>query len=308
MNHLLLEIVSATEVAALAAYNYIGSGDKFMVDKVATKAMRNKLNQINFSAVVSVGEGLKDSKNEKLNAAEMGIYKGERLGANSDLRYAEYDIANDVVEGTTQVAQGGYEAMSVIAMAKYNCLMPVESFYMNKIAVGKEIAKHYKPKISIALEENIANIRKVLGKEKVTVCVLNRPRHEELIKKLRVCGCIIKLIQDCDVSGVISAALPNSGIDAFMGIGGSPEGVISAAAIKCLDGYFEGSIVTNDFKPTGEIYSAEELAKGDVIFAATGILNGSLLKGIRQKGKAMITDSILMESKTKSIKRIKSYH
>ena len=184
---------------------------------------------------------------------------------------------------------------------------------MDKIAVGKEVAEHFEPHLGEPLPWIIENISNVLKKEQVTVCLLDRPRHTDLTKQLRELGCRITFIQDCDVSGAIAAALPESGIDLFLGIGGAPEGVIAAAALKCLGGYFEGRLVEtgthgNEYHPKSEVYTHEQLAKGDVMFAATGITNGSLLKGVRLEGKGIITHSILMESDSKCFKRVESYY
>jgi fructose-1,6-bisphosphatase/sedoheptulose 1,7-bisphosphatase-like protein len=316
MKHLLLEIVETTEAAAIAASKYIGSGDKLKIDEVATNAMRDRLNNIDFVAEIAIGEGIKDES--------LGLYKGERVGGkwlrNDLIEQAEkiagcaaswdYDIAVDPVDGTTQTAKGGYEAMSVIAVGSKGCLLPTPAYYMNKIAVGKHICDHTAINLKMPIKDIIESIRQVLNKNQITVCILDRPRHNALATKIRDCGCLIKFIQDCDVSGAIAAALPDSGIDLFVGIGGAPEGVISAAALKCLGGYFEGQIVDNTtYQPVEDtIYSMEMLAKGNVMFCATGILNGSLLKGIRHEGKGIITHSILMESATKSLKRVESYY
>lgn len=328
MKHLLLEIVEATEIASIAASKYIGSGDKLKIDEVATNAMRDRLNLIDFVAEIAIGEGIKDES--------LGLYKGERVGLRSNGRYFsgtisdkefeslcqntndprwklhdhQYDIAVDPVDGTTQTAKGGYEAMSVIAVGGKNCLLATPAYYMNKIAVGKQINDEIKINIKMPIEDIVKSVRQVLNKNQITVCILDRPRHNQIVSKFRACGCLIKFIQDCDVSGAIAAALPESGIDIFAGIGGAPEGVITAAAIKCLGGYFEGQIVDNTtYQPVEDhTYDMEMLAKGDVMFCATGILNGSLLKGIRHEGKGIITHSVVMESSTKSFKRIESYY
>lgn len=316
MKHLLLEIVETTEAAAIAASKYIGSGDKKKIDEVATNAMRNQLRKIDFYGQIAIGEGIKDES--------LGLYKGERVGGRWQADYLiemcekvagcsaswDFDIAVDPVDGTTQTAKGGYEAMSVIALGGKDCLLRTPAYYMNKIAVGKHICDYTKINLNMSIKDIVESIRQVLNKNQITVCILDRPRHNELATKVRECGCLIKFIQDCDVSGAIAAALPDSGIDLFVGIGGAPEGVISAAALKCLGGYFEGQIVDNiTYKPVEDsIYSMEMLAKGDVMFCATGILTGSLLKGIRHEGKGIITHSILMESSTKSLKRVESYY
>lgn len=326
MKHLLLEIVEATEVAALAASKYVGSGDKLTIDKVATEAMRIRLNQIPMNGKIVIGEGKKDGS--------FGLYEGEWVGKDhlgharhcdcvateemlanmNDPRWQryvhEFDIAVDPVDGTTQTAKGGYEAMSVIAVGGFNTLLATEAYYMNKIAVGREVARAFHPSIKEPIEDIVKSIQYILDKRQITVCLLDRPRHNALVEQLRACNCRIKFMQDCDVSGAIAAALPGSGIDLFVGIGGAPEGVISAAALKCLGGYFEGGLVNNKTYEAVDkkVYCQEELAKGDVMFAATGITNGSLLKGVVNKGHGYVTNSILMESSTKSLKRVKSYY
>lgn len=308
MKHLLLEVAEATEVAALAASKYVGSGDKLTIDKVATDAMQRRLNNVSIRAEVVIGEGIKDGS--------VGLFQGEKVGFNwrftSELysQEAEYDIAVDPVDGTTQTAKGGYEAMSVLAMGHKGSLFTTDNFYMNKLAVGKQIAKHIEPSLKKPISETIEVLKKILGRNQITVCMLDRPRHAEMATSLRAAGCRIKFIQDCDVSGAIAAALPESGIDLFLGIGGAPEGVIAAAALKCLGGYFEGQLVDNTtYKPTEDkVYSGEELAKGNVMFAATGITNGSLLKGVRHEGSGLVTNSIIMDSASKSLKRVESYY
>jgi fructose-1,6-bisphosphatase II len=200
--------------------------------------------------------------------------------------------------------------MSVLAVGGSGSLFATEIYYMNKIAVGKGVAEKITVGLQRPIEETVGIIKLALGKKQVTACMLDRPRHDPLAARLRACGCRIKFIQDCDVSGAIAAALPESGIDLFVGIGGAPEGVIAAAAMKCLGGYFEGCLVDNKtFQPIdGQVLAPEMLAKGDVMFAATGITEGSLLRGVRHEGGGVITHSILMESATKSLKRVESYY
>jgi len=304
MKHLLLEVVEATEAAALAASRYVGSGDKLQIDKVATDAMRDRLNQIEMNAKVVIGEGIKDGS--------VGLFQGERVGLLkvADPKPQAYDLAVDPVDGTTQTAKGGYEAMSVMAVGGFECLLATEVYYMHKIAVGKGVAEKIQIGIKRPIEETVGVVKLALGKKQVTACMLDRPRHDSLAARLRSCGCRIKFIQDCDVSGAIAAALPESGIDLFVGIGGAPEGVIAAAALKCLGGYFEGYLVDNKTYQAVDdtVLSPDMLAKGDVMFAATGITEGSLLRGVRHEGKGVITHSIIMESASRSLKRVESYY
>jgi fructose-1,6-bisphosphatase/sedoheptulose 1,7-bisphosphatase-like protein len=318
MKHLLFDIVEATEAAALAASRYVGSGDKIKIDAVATEAMRKRLNATAFNAEIVIGEGKKDDA--------PGLFTGEKVGLLANATNiqgckwdTEYDIAVDPVDGTLQTAKGGYEAMSVIAVGGKDSLLATETFYMNKMAIGPDLMNWfkmgftYKGRKSLSIQQPVPEIieicRHILGRN-VTVCLLDRPRHEQLTKELRANNCRIKFIQDCDVSGAIASALQESDIDLFLGTGGAPEGVIAAAAMKCLGGYFEGILVDNkEYKPIdNKVYTQEELAKGDVMFGATGITNGSLLRGVCAKGRGFITNSILIESATKSLKRVKSYY
>ena len=297
MKHLLLEILESTEAAAIAAYKLVGTGDKNKIDLVATEAIRNCLNKIEFGAEIVIGEGIKD-KSE-------GLFKGEIVGKSKDIKY---DVAIDPVDGTSQTMKYGNEAMSVIAIGEKNHLFPAEEFYMEKIAVG---SKCVSDNINFLNNKELVNfISDKIGKKQITVCMLDRPRHQDLANEMRSLGCRIKFIQDCDVSGAIAVALPKSNVDLFIGIGGAPEGVITAAAMKCLGGQFIGRLVDNKtYKPIDDkIYSQGDLAKGDVMFAATGILNGSLLKGVRYEKNVAITHSVLMESATKTVKYVESYH
>jgi fructose-1,6-bisphosphatase class II len=304
MKHLVLEIVEATEAAALAASRYVGSGDKLAIDKAATDAMRARLNLVEMNGRVVIGEGKKDES--------FGLYQGESVGVNrvEEPLPHDYDLAVDPVDGTTQTAKGGYEAISVIAVGGRDCLLATEVFYMDKIAVGKLVAEKIHISLKTPIEQTVDVLRLALGKRQITACMLERPRHEQLAARLRARGCRIKFIQDCDVSGAIAAALPDSGIDLFVGIGGAPEGVIAAAALKCLGGYFEGCLV--DYKThvpiDDKVYTPEMLAKGDVLFAATGITAGSLLKGVRHQRNTIVANSILMESSTRSVKFLESYY
>lgn len=311
MKHLIFDFLEATEAAALAVSKHIGSGDKKLIDKVASDAMRDKLNQVSFSGRIVIGEGLKDGS--------YGLFKGEKVGlcrGITDLKSSlvdesrKCDIAVDPVDGTTQTSVGGYEAMSVLAAGSSGSLFQTEHFYMHKLAVGRQVAEVFHPNITTPIEETIKTICDILGKNQITVCVLDRTRHEGLIKRLRDCGCLIKLIQDCDVSGAIAAAMPNSGVDMYVGTGGSPEGVLAAAAIKCLGGYFEGYLVDNKtFKPIDDqIHNQFSLCKSDVMFSATGILDGSLLNGVKASGKEYRTHSLLLESATKSLKWVESHY
>lgn len=305
MKDLLLDFVEVTEAAALAVFEHIGCGDKSLIDKVSTDAMRERLNKLPMLAEVVIGEGIKDQS--------AGLFKGERLGSKrlrQDIQdqidalygfveYREYDIAIDPVDGTTQAAKNGSEAMSIIAIGEYGSLLPIENFYMNKIAVAEGIEVN----IEDPIEDTIKSISAQLGRS-ISVCVLNRPRHQKLIETLAAHNCFVRVIPDCDVTAAIAAAMGK--VDLFVGVGGATEGVLSAAAIKCLGGTFQGQIVDNKtYLPVDKkIYNVEDLAKGHVAFVATGILDGMLLDGIKYKDKRFKTSSILMESNIKGFRRI----
>lgn len=306
MKPLHLEMVRVTEAAAIAASTQVGLGDKIAADNAAVSAMKHRLNKINFSGEIVIGEGEKD------NAP--GLFTGEKVGAGWQNGNEEdfFDIAVDPLDGTTQTAKGGYEAMSVMAIGNKGSLLKSDGWYMNKLAVGPEVAKRIKLDIRENVEDIIRKVSLATAKDikRVTVCVLDRPRHEELVKKLRSIGCRIKLIQDCDVSAAIATAICESGIDVYMGVGGAPEGVIGAAALKCLRGDFQGIMCNKEGKYTENsvVYQMEDLAKGDVIFCATGVTDGSMLKGVRWTASGPATHSLLMRSESGTVRWIAAQH
>lgn len=306
MKQMHLQIVQATEAAAIAASAYVGSGDKIAADSAATKAMRNHLNKMDFAARVVIGEGEKDGA--------PGLFKDELVGLQAKKLKGDkvkfYDLAIDPIDGTTQTAKGGYEAMSVIAVGEEGCLFPSKVYYMNKIAVGPKVAKQISLSITDPVKRIVQGVSLATGKDIITVCLLDRLRHEKLVAELRQCKCRIRFIQDCDVSGAIAAALPDTGIDLFVGIGGAPEGVIAAVAIKALGGDFQGMLADNkEYKPIDNtILGFPELAKGDVMFAATGVIQGSLLRGVRYTPHGVVTHSILMDSSDGTVRWFESHH
>ncbi len=298
-----LDLTRVTEAAARAASGWIGSGDKESADKAATEAMRTRLNQINFAAEVVIGEGIKDKS--------FGLFAGEKVGAMAKDSQALYALAVDPIEGTRPVANSGPESTSVLAVASRGCLFSTGEFYMNKLAYGPEIASKLELDISDPLDKTIKVVSAVTGKDvrKIVVCVLDRPRHMKLIAELRKIGVRIKLIQDCDVSGAIATCLPDSGIDLLCGIGGAPEGVISACAIKCLRGGFKAQVMRRDFTPANNtVYSVEDLVKGDCVFAATGITTGSLLRGVRYTSLGAVTHSVFMRSESGTVRWLTAFH
>lgn len=303
-----LDLVRITEAAALAASQWVGRGNKEEADKAATDAMRDRLNMIDFSSVIAIGEGKKDES--------YGLFEGEPVGVSKICQTPEYEIAVDPIEGTTPTAKGGYEAMSVIALARTGCFYKTEAHYMYKLAVGPQVAEKVKLELLNPVRANVSLVATSLGKpvNRVSVCVLDRPRHNELVAELRQVGCRIKFISDCDVSACIATCVPDSGIDMYLGIGGSPEAVISAAAMKCMGGYLQCQIAEKNgdsflkVDPEGKFLAIEDLAKGDVMFAATGITDGKLLQGVRFTNRGPITYSIAMRSPSKTIRRIETHH
>ncbi len=304
MRHISLDLIRVTEAAAIAASHWIGSGNKEAADKAATDAMRERLNQIEFSGKIVIGEGKKDGS--------FGLYCGETVGAFADHAKADaYDLAVDPIDGTRPTVTSGPEALSVIALAKKGCLFTTEDFYMDKLAYGPVIAKKTKIHLKDPVEKTIRSVSQATGKEvaNIMVCVLDRPRHEKLIAELRRIGVKIKLIQDCDVSGAIACCLPESGIDLLCGIGGAPEGVISACALKCLGGGFEGQVMNKDCEVTDpKIYQLDDLVIGPCVFAATGVTNGSLLKGVRFTDRGPVTHSVFMRSESGTVRWLHAYH
>lgn len=305
MRHINLDLIRVTEAAAIAASAWVGSGDKLSADKAATDAMRQRLNQMEFSGRIVIGEGKKDES--------AGLFEGEKVGQldqNPDCRY--YEIAVDPIDGTRPTITAGPEAMSVMAVAEENALFSTEEFYMHKLAYGPEIASKVKLHLSDPISETVEKAARALNKDKtkMTVCMLDRPRHEHWVKELRSLGVRIKLIQDCDVSGSIAACLPFSGIDFLYGIGGAPEGVISACAIKCLRGGFQAQVINKEtLKPTlSKILEINDLVKSHCVFAATGITSGSLLKGVRYKGSGAMTHSVFMRSESATVRWLTTYH
>lgn len=305
MRHINMDLVRVTEAAAIAASAWIGSGDKISADMAATDAMRNRLNQMDFAGKIVIGEGIKDKS--------PGLFEGEKVGMlDRNPGSQQYELAVDPIDGTRPTVTAGPEAMSVLAVAESDSLFSTPEFYMNKLAYGREIVGKVDISIADPLEKTVKKVASALKKEvsKITVCMLDRPRHQKWVDELRALGVRIKLIQDCDVSGSIAACLPFSDIDLLYGIGGAPEGVISACAIKCLRGGFQAQVINKEsLKPTdGKIYSAEELVRGPCAFAATGITTGSLLRGVRYKSQSPITHSVFMRSESSTVRWLTVYH
>ena len=303
--NLALELVRVTEAAAMAAGRWMGRGEKNFSDGAAVDAMRLVLNEVGMDGVVVIGEGEKDE-------APM-LYNGEKLGSGVP---PLVDIAVDPIDGTRLLSNGGAGSISVVALAERDMMFKPCTFYMNKIVVGPECVG------SIDIEAPpAANIRAVarakgLPVSSVTVCILDRPRHEELIKKVRAVGARIKLIGDGDVAGALQTALPNSGVDMLMGIGGTPEGVITAAAMRCVGGEIQGKLWPRDEAERAQagcdlelILDTNKLCGGEsVFFAATGITSGELLEGVRYNSGGAITHSIVMRSRSGTVRYIEAHH
>jgi fructose-1,6-bisphosphatase II / sedoheptulose-1,7-bisphosphatase len=309
---LVLEMVRVTEAAAIAASKLIGRGDEKAADAAAVEAMRAALNELPMDGTVVIGEGERDE-------APM-LYIGERVGSAQD-GGPRIDIALDPLEGTTLTANAGPNALAVLAIAESGCLLNAPDVYMEKLAIGPGY-----PDGTIDLDrpagDNIRSIAKAKGvkPDEIIACVLDRPRHAEIITKLRALGCGIKLIPDGDVAGVIATADPDTGIDVYIGTGGAPEGVLAAAALRCVGGQMLGRLLfRNDneverarrwgIDDLDRIYALEDMAKGDCIFAATGVTDGSLLKGVHRTRTCVTTESIVMRASSGTIRRVSTeYH
>lgn len=301
-----LGLARVSEAAALASANLIGRGDEKAADQAAVNAMRDQLNMLDIQGVVVIGEGERDE-------APM-LYIGEEVGTGSG---PAVDIALDPLEGTTLTAKDMPNALTVIAMAPRGTLLHAPDVYMEKLAIGPG----FKPGVvtlSMSPAERVSALASAKGcsTEDITVCVLERPRHEEMISELRSTGAAIRLITDGDVAGVMHCAEPEkTGIDMYMGSGGAPEGVLAAAALKCMGGQMFGKLLfRNDDERArarkagitnfDRVYTRDDLVTGDVIFAATGVTDGSLVSGIKREVGYLTAETILMRSKTGSVRRM----
>ncbi|MDF3292057.1 MULTISPECIES: class II fructose-bisphosphatase [Streptomyces] len=307
--NLALELVRVTEAAAMAAGRWVGRGDKNGADGAAVKAMRTLVHTVSMNGVVVIGEGEKDE-------APM-LYNGERVGDGTG---AECDVAVDPVDGTTLTAKGMPNAVSVLAVAERGTMFdPSAVFYMEKLAAGPESADAVD--ITAPASANIRAVAKAKGcaPEDVTVVVLDRPRHDGLVKEIRETGARIKFISDGDVAGAIMAVREGTGVDLLLGIGGTPEGIIAACAIKCLGGTFQGRLWPKDDverrraldagHDLGRVLRTEDLVGGEnVFFVATGITDGELLRGVRYGAETATTSSLVMRSKSGTIRQIDSTH
>ena len=296
--NLALELIRVTETAAIAAAPWVGRGEKNLADKAAVEAMREMINTVDMAGVVVIGEGEKDH-------APM-LHNGEHVGNQQG---PSCDVAVDPIDGTSLTANGMNGAISVIALSPRGTMFdPQTSFYMNKLVTGPEAAQVIDIRASTA--DNIKAVAKAknLAINDVTVVVLNRPRHEELIREIRAAGARIRLIQDGDVAAAIETARPNTGIDLLMGIGGTPEGVITAAAMICLGGAIQGQLHV-DGNASGAVLHTKDLVNSeDVFLAATGITDGELIRGIRYTSFGAISQSIVMRGQSKTVRVIETEH
>ncbi len=301
-----LGLARVTEAAAIASARLVGRGDEKAADQAAVDAMRNQLNMLDIRGVVVIGEGERDE-------APM-LFIGEEVGSGEG---PEVDIALDPLEGTTLTAKDFPNALTVIAMAPRGTMLHAPDVYMDKLAIGPGYAPG-----TVTLEmspgERVRALAEAKGcdPEDITVCVLERPRHESMIADIRATGAAIRLIMDGDVAGVMHCAEPQvTGIDMYMGSGGAPEGVLAAAALKCMGGQISGRLLFRNDAERGRaeragitdpdrVYSRDDMITGDVIFAATGVTDGSIVRGLRAEPGWVTTDTLLMRSKTGSVRRM----
>jgi len=306
--NLALELVRVTEAAAIAASKWMGRGRKNEADGAAVTAMRRAFDTVAIAGTVVIGEG-------EMDEAPM-LYIGEKVGAGGP----EMDIAVDPLEGTTSTAKGGPNAMAVVALAERGRFLHAPDVYMNKIAVGGNL-----PEAIVDLDapviENLRNLALAKSCEigDLVVCILDRERHHELIARCREAGARIMLIPDGDVAGVIATTRPSSGVDVYMGSGGAPEGVLAAAALRAVGGQMQGRLLFENeaqverargmgIKDPNRKYAITEMAGGDVMFAATGVTSGAMLDGVRSFGQGAVTYSMVMRSKSGTVRYIEAHH
>ena len=306
--NLALEAARVTEAAALACSRHIGRGDERAADQAAVDAMRRALGALPIDGTVVIGEGERDE-------APM-LYIGEKVGRGGP----KVDIALDPLEGTTICATGGANALAVIAMAEDGGFLNAPDVYMDKIAVGGGLPPGVVD-LDAEPEENLRSLAEAKGVAvgDIAACILNRPRHETLIAKVREAGARIRLIQDGDVAGVIATSRADAGIDIYLGSGGAPEGVLAAAALRCIGGQMMGRLVFRNDRERARArklgidnldrkYALEDLARGDAMFAATGVTDGAMLRGVRRGARGAETESLIMRSKTGTVRTIRAWH
>ena len=307
--HLVLELARVAESAALAAALLVGRGDEKAADQVAVDAMRSALNELDIDGTVVIGEGERDE-------APM-LYIGEKVGTGTG---PKVDIALDPLEGTTITAHGGANALAVVAMAEAGGFLHAPDVYMDKIAVGTGLPDHVVD-LDSTVAENMKNLAKAKGRDvaDLRVCILDRPRHKDLIAQVRATGARIMLIGDGDVAGVMSTSQADGNVDIYMGTGGAPEGVLAAAALQCIGGQMQGRLIfRNDDEKAraakagitdlNRKYDKNDLAHGDIMFAATGVTNGAMLKGVRRFEGGAETHTVVMRAKSGTVRFIEARH
>ena len=306
--NLALEAVRVTEAAALSASRLIGRGDEKAADQAAVDSMRHALNALDIDGTVVIGEGERDE-------APM-LYIGENVGKGGP----KIDIALDPLEGTTITAKGGQNALAVMAFATHGGFLNAPDVYMDKIAVGGGLPEGVVD-LDKSIKENLANLSdaKNVSISDLLVCILDRPRHAEIINEVRNAGARIMLISDGDVSGVIASAQNETGVDLYVGSGGAPEGVLAAAALRCIGGQMQGRLLFRNEDEVGRAtrigiedldakYTLSQLARGEVLFAATGVTDGTMLRGVNRNGEHAYTHSIIMRSSTGTVRKIEAFH
>jgi fructose-1,6-bisphosphatase II / sedoheptulose-1,7-bisphosphatase len=311
--NLALELVRVTEAAALAASNWVGKGDKNAADGAAVAAMRRAFDTVAIDGTVVIGEG-------EMDEAPM-LYIGEKVGLYSKTGGGPLaDIAVDPLEGTSITAKGGPNAMATIALAEKGGFLHAPDIYMDKLAVGPGLPADV-VSLDASMEQNLRELARAKKCEvaDLTVCMLDRDRHKEMLKACRAAGARVMLIPDGDVSGVVAVSQPEAGVDMYVGWGGAPEGVLAAAALRCIGGQMYGRLIYEDdsqieraramgITEPKRIFRLEEMAKGDVMFAATGVTTGPMLRGVRRFGGGALTHSIVMRSKSGTVRYVEAHH
>jgi fructose-1,6-bisphosphatase II / sedoheptulose-1,7-bisphosphatase len=306
--NLALELVRVTEAAALAASRWMGKGLKNEADGAAVEAMRRAFDSIEIDGTVVIGEG-------EMDEAPM-LYVGEKVGRGGP----KMDIAVDPLEGTTLTAKAGPNALTTLALAEHGNFLHAPDIYMQKIAVGPNLPPGVVD-MDAPVQENLRNLAraKKCDVSDLVACMLDRPRHEEIMAKTREAGARIMLLTDGDVAGVMAAAQADTGVDIFMGAGGAPEGVLAAAALRCLGGQMQGRLLFEDEAQIARAremgladphkkFDVAEMARGNVMFAATGVTSGAMLRGVRRSGQVAITHSVVMRSKSGTVRYVEAHH
>ena len=311
--NLALELVRVTEAAGLAASRWMGRGDKNAADGAAVEAMRRAFDTVAISGTVVIGEG-------EMDEAPM-LYIGEKVGLYAKAGGGpEVDIAVDPLEGTTITAKGGPNAMACVALAQRGGFLHAPDIYMDKLAVGPGLPEGV-VNLDASVEENLRELARAKQRDisDLVVCLLDRDRHKEIVKRCRAAGARIMMIPDGDVSGVVAVSQPETGVDIYMGSGGAPEGVLAAAALRCIGGQMQGRLIYESedqiararqmgITDPNRIYGLTDMAKGDVMFAATGVTTGPMLRGVRHFGAGAVTHSIVMRSKSGTVRYVEGHH